>query len=574
MKERIGNYQIISALSSGGMATIYLGRHAELGRQAVIKQLHPHLANDQGFVKRFEREAKLLGRLHHENIVDVTDYFELEGSYYIILEYIDGCSLKDLLDQQPKLPFLLAVYVVCQIAQGLWHAHQNQIIHRDIKPANIMLTKGGGVKITDFGLAYAQEALGITDPGTFVGTPAYLAPEQIKGQPADAQSDIYALGVMFYEMLSGGNPFAGQTHSETIDRTLRLIPKSLARQDSELPLGVDPVMQKLLDKNPKRRYGDAGKLLAGLVPYQMGSPEALSRYLSAPRNYVPRQEDLTLIKKMARAERRIYVLRQTLLIMALMALLVFLGSWSYRTITGYIASHKADSARVRPDTLNQNPPDTAGPPVSQPTVLVAGTEGARVTVNGRDYGSIPLTINNLNPGLHRLMISKEGFEARRINIRLNAGQSLNLTADLIPQNLAPGFLKLSVKPWAEIYLNGRYYERTPLDNPVKLSPGQYQLILRHPNRREYLSNLVIKPGDTLSLDVTMPEAFGRLRLTVSPWAVVYIDGEEMGTTPLGAPLKLSIGEHELKLSGPLGKEWKENLNIEEDKTLDRNIILQ
>lgn len=574
MKERIGNYQIISALSSGGMATIYLGRHAELGRQAVIKQLHPHLANDQGFVKRFEREAKLLGRLHHENIVDVTDYFELEGSYYIILEYIDGCSLKDLLDQQPKLPFLLAVYVVCQIAQGLWHAHQNQIIHRDIKPANIMLTKGGGVKITDFGLAYAQEALGITDPGTFVGTPAYLAPEQIKGQPADAQSDIYALGVMFYEMLSGGNPFAGQTHSETIDRTLRLIPKSLARQDSELPLGVDPVMQKLLDKNPKRRYGDAGKLLAGLVPYQMGSPEALSRYLSAPRNYVPRQEDLTLIKKMARAERRIYVLRQTLLIMALMALLVFLGSWSYRTITGYIASHKADSARVRPDTLNQNPPDTAGPPVSQPTVLVAGTEGARVTVNGRDYGSIPLTINNLNPGLHRLMISKEGFEARRINIRLNAGQSLNLTADLIPQNLATGFLKLSVKPWAEIYLNGRYYERTPLDNPVKLSPGQYQLILRHPNRREYLSNLVIKPGDTLSLDVTMPEAFGRLRLTVSPWAVVYIDGEEMGTTPLGAPLKLSIGEHELKLSGPLGKEWKENLNIEEDKTLDRNIILQ
>jgi hypothetical protein len=145
---------------------------------------------------------------------------------------------------------------------------------------------------------------------------------------------------------------------------------------------------------------------------------------------------------------------------------------------------------------------------------------------------------------------------------------------LVPQNNDPGFLKLSVKPWAEIYLNGRYYERTPLDNPIKLSPGKYQLILRHPNRKEYLDTLTITPEDTLSLAVFMPEAFGNLRLTVSPWAVVYIDGEEIGTTPLGAPLKLSIGEHELKLSGPAGKEWKENLNIEEEKTLDRNIILQ
>ncbi|MBI5805191.1 serine/threonine protein kinase [candidate division TA06 bacterium] len=574
MKERIGNYQVSSVLSSGGMATIYLGRHAELGRQVVIKQLHPHLANDQGFVKRFEREAKLLGRLHHENIVDVTDYFELEGSYYIILEYIDGCSLKDLLAQQQKLPFLLSVYVVGQIAQGLWHAHQNQIIHRDIKPANVMLTRGGGVKITDFGLAYAQEALGITDPGTFVGTPAYLAPEQLKGQPADAQSDIYALGVMFYEMLSGNNPFAGQTHSETIDRTLRLVPKSLARQDSELPLGVDSVIQKLLDKNPKHRYGDAGKLLAGLTPYQMGSPEALSRYISAPLSYVPRQEDLTLIKKMARTERRVFVVRQTLFIATLAALMVFSSSWVYQNVKGYIASRKANGSMPRADSVNINIPDTGRPAIQQQTVLVSGTEGAEVAINGRDYGRIPLTIQNLDPGQYRVTVTKEGFQTKQINLRLNPGQNLNLTANLIPQNNDPGFLKLSVKPWAEIYLNGRYYERTPLDNPLKLSPGKYQLILRHPNRREYLDTLAIGPGDTLSLDVFMPEAFGYLRLTVSPWAVVHIDGEEMGTTPLGSPLKISIGEHELKLSGPAGKEWKENLNIEEEKTLDRNIILK
>ena len=556
------------------MATIYLGRHAELGRQVVIKQLHPHLANDQGFVKRFEREAKLLGRLHHENIVDVTDYFELEGSYYIILEYIEGCSLKDLLDQQKKLPFLLAVYVVGQIGQGLWHAHQNQIIHRDVKPANIMLTKGGGVKITDFGLAYAKEALGITDPGTFVGTPAYLAPEQIKGQPADAQSDIYALGVMFYEMLSGVNPFAGQTHSETIDRTLRLVPKNLSRQDSELPLGVDSVIQKLLDKNPKHRYGDAGKLLAGLAPYQMGSPEALSRYLCAPRDYVPRQEDLSLIKKMARSERRIFALRQAFTIAALAVLMAFSGSWVYKNVRGYLANRKPDAIVLPSDTLAPNLPDTETPAIRQQTLSVSGTEGAWVSIDGRAYGTIPMTVQTLDTGKHRVTVTKDGFETKLIVADLAPGQDLSLKASLVRQNLAPGFLKLAVKPWAEVYLNGRYYEKTPLENPVALSPGQYQLILRHPNRKEYLQALAIKPGDTLSLDITMPEAFGHLRLTVSPWAVVYIDGEETGTTPLGAPLKISIGEHDLRLSGPAGKEWKEKLNIEEEKTLDRNIILQ
>jgi serine/threonine protein kinase len=573
MKERIGNYQVTTVLSAGGMATIYLGRHTELGRQVVIKQLHPHLSNDSSFVKRFEREAKLLGRLHHENIVDVADYFEMDGSYYIILEYIDGGSLKGLLDQQKKMPFLIAVHIVGQIAQGLWHAHQNQIIHRDIKPANIMLTKQGGVKISDFGLAYAQEALAITDPGTFVGTPAYLAPEQIKGQPADVQSDVYALGVMFYEMLSGVNPFAGQTHSETIDRTLRLIPKGLARQDSDLPLGVDSLIQKLLDKNPKHRYSDAGKLLAGLAPYLMANQEVLSRYVGDPQNYQPRQEDLTLLKKMARSERRTFLLRQTLLIAALAVLMIYSGSWVYQNVRGYIASHKSDTAGYMTDSLISIVPDTVRPANRNQILSVSGTNGALVTIDGRDYGFVPLAITSLNPGKHSLVARKSGYEDKQVIVNLNAGQSVRVGVNLIPQNLNPGFLKISAKPWAEIYLNGRYYDRTPLDNPVKLSPGQYQLILRHPNRKEYQATLTVKPGDTSAVEVAMPEAFGNLRLTVSPWAVVYVDGEEMGTTPLGAPLKISIGEHELKLIGPSGKEWKENLTVEEGRTLDRNIIL-
>ncbi|MRR10564.1 serine/threonine protein kinase, partial [bacterium] len=304
MSLRVGNYRIELTLSTGGMATIHRGRHAELGRAVVIKQLHPHLSGDAGFVRRFEREAKILGALHHEHIVDIIDYFEQQGSYYIVLEYVDGGSLRDLLDRQRLLPFQIAVPVALQVAGGLGYAHRSHIIHRDIKPGNVLLSRAGTAKLTDFGLAHATETLGITDPGTFVGTPAYLAPEQIRGRPADARSDLYALGVVLYEALTGANPFAGANHSESIDRTLRLMPKSLAGAEPEVPPGLARIVLKLLAKDPSGRYGSCADLASDLEPYRLVRQEAVSRFLSDPAGYVPREEDQAEITRLVRREKR------------------------------------------------------------------------------------------------------------------------------------------------------------------------------------------------------------------------------------------------------------------------------
>ncbi len=570
MNKTIGKYQAVELLSTGGMATIYLGTHREMGRQVVIKQLHPHLSRDSEFVKRFEREANILGGLHHQNIVDIIDYFVFDGSYYIVLEYIDGCSLKQLLDRVNTIPLTVAVFIIRQVIGGLGYAHDKGIVHRDIKPANIMITRSGIVKITDFGLAYAKESLTITDPGTFVGTLAYLAPEQIKGQKGDESSDLYAAGVILYQMLTGGNPFAGETHSESIDRTLRLSPRRLSKLNGEIPIGIDHLVFRLLEKDKHRRYSRASQVSSDLEPYYLISNEALSRYLAAPDKYLPRQDDQELIVKLVRQERWDLFLKRLIIYFVGTAVALSAAFYGVKYLGRYF-KRNLPAAVAPADTL----PGLPVPAPQNPQVLnVSGTTGARVYVDDVYQGKVPVAVNTLATGKHRLAARLEGYQDHQSDFVLKQGQELSLTLDLLPMVLPPGYLKFSISPWAEVYVDGSYIDRTPIRSPVKLAAGAHSLLLRHPNRKEYRREVSIKPGDTTVIALTLPEAFGLLKLSVLPWARVYIDGIEHGTTPLGQPIKISIGEHELKLVGPEGKEWKETIRIAEDIVTERQIVLQ
>ena len=571
MSQRVGNYIIDRTLSAGGMATIHLGHHAELGRQVVIKQLHPHLSRDEGFVRRFEREAKILGALHHQNIVDVLDYFEHQDSYYIVLEYIDGGSLKELLEQQRRMPFHIAVLVALQVASGLQYAHQRGIVHRDVKPGNVLLSRSGQVKLTDFGLASATEALAITDPGTFVGTPAYLAPEQIRGQPATALSDLYALGVVLYEMLAGENPFSGKTHSESIDRTLRVVPKGLPRTDPEVPPGLSRIVLKLLSKEPRDRYPSCRELIEELELYRLIKPEALTRYLAAPASYQPRQEDQAEINRLVAREKRNLLLARAVQGLGLAVLALLLAVFGVQQARELLRQHAAqrrpagDSAAVAP-----MPPAA---PVPRQIVKVLGTENSDISINGKPAGRIPAIFDDLKPGVMTFAVGRPGYATQQRTIRLRQGESVTAVFELVPLAQAPGYLLLSVKPWAEVYIDGRFIDRTPLSGAVQLAAGAHQLFLRHPNRKEFSQQLAIAPDDTTIVAVTMPEASGYLKLTVSPWAAVQIDGEDQGITPLGQPLRLSLGEHQLRLTGPEGREWKETIVIREGQTTERQITM-
>ncbi|HTY07634.1 MAG TPA: serine/threonine-protein kinase, partial [Candidatus Edwardsbacteria bacterium] len=438
MSQRVGNYIIDRTLSTGGMATIHLGHHAELGRQAVIKQLHPHLSRDEGFVRRFEREAKILGSLHHENIVDVLDYFEHQGSYYIVLEYIDGGSLKQLLERQRRVPFHIAVQVALQVAEGLRHAHLRGIVHRDVKPGNVLLSRSGTVKLTDFGLASATEAMAITDPGTFVGTPAYLAPEQIKGHPATARSDLYALGVVLYETLAGENPFGGKTHSESIDRTLRVVPKGIPRTDPEVPPGLERIVAKLLAKEPRDRYPSCGELIEELSQYRLIKPEALTRYLADPAAYQPRQEDQDEIIRLVAREKRNLLLSRIFQasLLALLALLV--GVLGTQQLKEYLRQRAAQ--RPRPPDTTATAPATAPAAAPRQIIKVLGTENADITINGKPAGKVPAIFDDLKPGTLTIAVAKPGYASQQRQLKLAPGQTATAQFDLIPQARAPGYL--------------------------------------------------------------------------------------------------------------------------------------
>ena len=206
-----GRYHVVERIAAGGMGEVFRARDAVLSREVAIKVLHRSLAGDQAFVERFRREARAAATLNHPNIVAVYDWGSVDGIYYMVMEYVHGRSVRDLLNAHVKLAPAQAAEVVRQTLQALEHAHAKGIVHRDLKPENVLVTADGVVKLTDLGLARAFADGRATHAGVVTGTVQYLAPEQIRGEPADPRSDLYSLGIVTYELVTGRLPFTGET---------------------------------------------------------------------------------------------------------------------------------------------------------------------------------------------------------------------------------------------------------------------------------------------------------------------------------------------------------------------------
>ena len=254
-------YQIIKSLGEGGMADVYLAVDTILNREVAIKMLRGELSNDPVTLLRFQREANAASKLNHPNVVQVYDVGEYEGRHYIVMEHVRGRTLKQLIQLRGALHKEEAVNIMKQVVSAVQHAHEHHIIHRDIKPQNIMIKDDGTVKITDFGIALAHDAVQLTQSDSVLGSAHYLAPETTRGEPATNQIDIYALGIVFYELLSGDVPFHGDNPVQIAMKHLSEEIPSIREFNPSLPQAVENIIIKATVKNRVKAFMDKVKEL-------------------------------------------------------------------------------------------------------------------------------------------------------------------------------------------------------------------------------------------------------------------------------------------------------------------------
>ncbi len=267
-----GRYQLEHRIARGGMAEVWLASDTFLHRQVAVKLLKPHLANDANVAERFRREAVACAGITHPNIVAVYDCIEHGGRQAVIMQYVQGKSLRDVLDKQKKLQPQLTIHIGLSVAAALEEAHRQNFVHRDVKPGNILLTSDARCLLADFGIAKALVSSGddLTNDNIMMGTAKYLSPEQVRGKPLDGRADLYGLGLVLYECLAGRVPFVGETDADTALARLQREPTDLARLRPSLSPNLVKVIHKLLARNPDHRYATAAETIVALRAARTG----------------------------------------------------------------------------------------------------------------------------------------------------------------------------------------------------------------------------------------------------------------------------------------------------------------
>jgi serine/threonine-protein kinase len=322
----LGNrYQVAEKIGDGGTAFVYKGLDNLLNRNVTIKVLRPEYVNDQDFVRRFRREAQAAASLSHPNIVSIYDVGYEDGIHYIVMEFIKGLSLKEQISEMGYLPVKMAVDYACQIAHALEHAHRHGIIHRDVKPHNILITDDGRVKVTDFGIAQAVTAATVTYNGAILGSVHYFSPEQASGGHTGEKSDLYSLGVVLYEMLTGKVPYSGDSPVSIAVKHIQEPFPDPMEVNEDIPVSVQQIISRAVEKDPDKRYLSAREMSEALSQW-LGGDESKNGYkkTAARRDRRPGRKMETGVKNHGKHWTII-------LIVLLVATAITIGVWQLRS---------------------------------------------------------------------------------------------------------------------------------------------------------------------------------------------------------------------------------------------------
>jgi eukaryotic-like serine/threonine-protein kinase len=513
LSERLTDRELISR---GDLTLAYRARDAVLDRPVFVKILNPALAADPEIRARFEREAKAVARLDHPHLVRIYDYGEdpAEG-LFMLLEWLEGRTLTAEMVQEKRCTGEHFVELASQLLRGLAALHSVGILHRDLKPDNILVKSDGTYKITDFSLAALRDAPKLTHHEAIVGTPAYMSPEQAAGGAPDERSDLFSLGVVLWEAVTGQNPFLAGSLIETLknvrERDLDFTDKNI----SALPDVARDLLKKLLTKDRDFRPASANIALQFLGE-KVEQPAPQARF----------------------KRRNVKYLSIALAILAVYAVIMLLHSWKEEKPQPSQASTMASPSMTQKteQQLVASEPEFRAPPPEQTSIDLDGTKDATEKV--------------ISP------FKKTPQETERITVAIHDSTRLFLTTE----------------PWAYVYDGALQIGTTPLAAPLILPRGQHTLILRNPAFPPIPVTLALTDPDVRQ-SVILSEHVAVLRVNVAPWGELYVDGEHQGTTPLSKPLYVAAGRHKLRISHPQLAAVQREVNAAAGETLAVDVDL-
>ncbi len=439
MLDRIGNCEIVEEIGSGGMATVYRAVQQPLGRTVAIKALKPSIAVDSQFARRFEREAHFMASLQHENILHVHDFLKQDGSMYIVMEHVQGIDLFDLLEKKPQLPVDVAAIIALQVARALDYAHFRGIVHRDVKPANIMISRQGEVKLMDFGIARDDTMRDLTETGTGLGTPSYMSPEQILGDKLDFRSDLFSLGIVLYQTVTGQKPFI-EDDSHTVMQKIRLDRYAAPRKlNTQVPRALEHIMARCMEKMPANRYGSTQALIDDLVEFlaarvPINHNARLVMFLREVSVISDAEADEILEAAGSRGARQRTsdrsLLKHVGTSMTAMLLGIVISGAVIQTVAGRFDSDSAAPSLRTGETLS---PQNAG------YIAVVVDPWAEIHVDGKLFAVTPTARPVMvAPGKHFLKFVNPHYEMASREVEVKRGETKQIQVQLTPKTPGVG----------------------------------------------------------------------------------------------------------------------------------------
>lgn len=481
-------FEIKECLKKDQFSSVYLANHIYLGKEIILKSLRLSEDLDIAVADRFKREAKILAKLDHPNIIKVLDFGIFEKHFYISFEYFRGKNLRELINLNDFNPDE-KLNLTKQLLSGLNHAHNLGIIHRDIKPENIFVNEKLELKLGDFGLATSETENFVTEQNSLVGTPSYMSPEQIIGEELTSSTDLFSSGTVLFELFHGFNPFLGKDINETISRLLNYSEEETADKISSGIPEVNELLKNMLKKSPSNRLQNAeeGLKILGIQTIE---------------NFIG--------KKSSRNEKRI--VGMFTIAAVIIAIIVFLPT------------------RIEDE---------------QPKPIFKDTSSSVEETNSLDE----LSKISQTKADEEFRESDPKEEVSLDGTNKNSSQKVE-TDQLPNEPIKFGELYVECIPWADVYIDADLVETTPIAKNIRIKAGEYNLKLIHPEFPQYNAGIVIDENKVTNIKVNLNELMAEIEFNIFPWAKVRVNETLVGETPFGEPIKVIPGNVKITLENP------------------------